>query len=239
MALKFKPVQKRSLSSEVFDQIQDQILSGELQAGELLPSERQLCELFGVNRGAVREALKRLEQIQLVAIQHGGGTRVLDYRVTAGIEILPALLVRGGVIDLGVVGGVMELRASMAEDIALLCARRVDEQVLTELDRVTAEMGQVKELMVLAELNVQFWRLLIKGSNNIAYQLAYNALQKTFENIREKLRDALAMEWTSQALYREIYLAMRQKDAELARQLTKELVSKGTLAVLTILDRES
>ena len=41
------------------------ILEGKLEAGSALPSERFLAEEFGVNRHAVREALKRLEQAGL------------------------------------------------------------------------------------------------------------------------------------------------------------------------------
>lgn len=55
-----KPVRKQSLSDAVFTQLRDQIVSGALAPGEPLPAERLLCEALGVNRGSVREALRRL-----------------------------------------------------------------------------------------------------------------------------------------------------------------------------------
>lgn len=74
-----KPVRRQSLSDAVFDQLRDRIVSGAMRAGDPLPAERALCEALGVNRGAVREALKRLAQARLVAVQHGGASRVLDF----------------------------------------------------------------------------------------------------------------------------------------------------------------
>ena len=57
-----QPVERRSLSDAVFDQLSGEILAGSLAPGDALPSERRLCELLQVNRGAVREGLKRLRQ---------------------------------------------------------------------------------------------------------------------------------------------------------------------------------
>src|SRR5512138_3900841 len=96
----FKPLARRLLATEVFDQIKDRILRGEMTAGMTLPAERALAELLKVNRNAVREGLKRLEQAGLVAIHQGGATRVLDYRRTAGLELLGTMLLRpDGKID--------------------------------------------------------------------------------------------------------------------------------------------
>lgn len=51
---------------------------GTIQPGDLLPTEAQLVERFGVSRATVREALKRLASLGLVVPQHGVGTRVVS-----------------------------------------------------------------------------------------------------------------------------------------------------------------
>ena len=61
----FKPIERKSLSRSVFEQLSEQILRGALSPGDNLPGERSLSDVLGVNRGAVREALKRLEQARL------------------------------------------------------------------------------------------------------------------------------------------------------------------------------
>ena len=64
-----------------------------------LPSERRLAEVLGVSRPAVREALQRLSQAQLVEVRHGGSTTVRDFRTFGGLDLLPRLLVRDGELD--------------------------------------------------------------------------------------------------------------------------------------------
>jgi GntR family transcriptional regulator len=43
------------------DVLRRQISSGEVKAGEKLPSERELCERYDVDRGVVRRALALLQ----------------------------------------------------------------------------------------------------------------------------------------------------------------------------------
>ena len=111
----FKPVEKKSLADAVFEQLRDQIVSGRMEPGEALPAERVLSEQLDVNRGAVREALKRLEQARLISIRHGGATRVLDYRTNAGTDLLAELLIdANGVLgDAGEWGGQRGLSARL------------------------------------------------------------------------------------------------------------------------------
>ncbi|MDO4960521.1 MAG: GntR family transcriptional regulator [Eubacteriales bacterium] len=50
-----------SIADQIFDQLQDEILSGKYKKGEIL-SEVKLSEELGVSRTPVREAVRRLEQ---------------------------------------------------------------------------------------------------------------------------------------------------------------------------------
>lgn len=67
---------RRKLSDQVFDRLRDLIAKGELQAGDPLPSERDLMERFGVGRPAVREALQSMHTMGLITIAHGERSRV-------------------------------------------------------------------------------------------------------------------------------------------------------------------
>ncbi|HWL42127.1 MAG TPA: FCD domain-containing protein [Ilumatobacter sp.] len=51
---------RETLADRVTDQLRQQILSGRLPAGELVPTEKDLREAFGVGRTTVREALHGL-----------------------------------------------------------------------------------------------------------------------------------------------------------------------------------
>ena len=65
------PVQKKLVFEEVADQIRLQIENGSLKSGERLPSELQLCEIFQVSRGSVREAIKSLQTLGVLEARSG------------------------------------------------------------------------------------------------------------------------------------------------------------------------
>ena len=44
----------------VAEQIKDKVISGVYRSGDQLPPESALCEMYGVSRITVREALKKL-----------------------------------------------------------------------------------------------------------------------------------------------------------------------------------
>jgi DNA-binding FadR family transcriptional regulator len=67
----FQPVNVGRMSQVIVDQIKILLREGRLKPGERLPSERDLCQRFGVSRVTVREALRVLEAGGLVEIRVG------------------------------------------------------------------------------------------------------------------------------------------------------------------------
>jgi GntR family transcriptional regulator, sialic acid-inducible nan operon repressor len=66
-----EPVRRRKLYQEVYDRLEAMIASGELSPGDVLPSERELSDLFRVGRVSVREAMFSLQKAGLVVIRNG------------------------------------------------------------------------------------------------------------------------------------------------------------------------
>ena len=71
-----KPISRLSLSDEIVEQIIDLISRGILRPGERMPSEKQLCQQFGVGRTSVREALRSLSVMGILEPHAGEGTYV-------------------------------------------------------------------------------------------------------------------------------------------------------------------
>src|SRR5436853_7555338 len=61
---------------QIADVLREQISAGEVTPGEKLPSERELCETYDVDRGAVRRALALLQAWGLIVTEHGRGAFV-------------------------------------------------------------------------------------------------------------------------------------------------------------------
>ena len=60
----------------VAEQIEQFVAGNKLAPGDRLPGERELCDLLGVSRASVREALRSLETRGLVRVRHGKGVFV-------------------------------------------------------------------------------------------------------------------------------------------------------------------
>src|SRR5256886_14705409 len=74
----YTPIQSNKVFEQIAQQIEKRILSGELQSGDRLPTERELSQQFHASRTAVREARKILAQRGLVDMRPGRGTIVID-----------------------------------------------------------------------------------------------------------------------------------------------------------------
>lgn len=154
------------------------ILDGTYAPGAALPSERQLSEELVASRHAVREALKRLQQAGLIAISQGGATRVRDWRHHGGLDLLLALGSDGELPpeELGLVGAMFEMRASVGADAARLAARRATPAQRAELVALAAKLAGLDDLDARTAVYDVLWDTIIDASGNLAYRLALNTL---------------------------------------------------------------
>lgn len=104
------------------DQIKDYILANGLKPGDSLPTESELCDLLGVSRSNVREAVRTLTTLNIVSVRHGHGTFVGDMSLDALVE---SLVFRGVLIpgdDLRALRDIVEVRqaldTAMAQQVA-------------------------------------------------------------------------------------------------------------------------
>ncbi len=69
---------KKSAVDLVVDRITNEIISGELQPGDRLPTETELSAKYGVGRNSVREAIKQLQAFGILYIRRADGTFVTE-----------------------------------------------------------------------------------------------------------------------------------------------------------------
>jgi DNA-binding FadR family transcriptional regulator len=66
------------LGEQVAERIFRQVAGGAVAPGSFLPTEAELCEVYGVSRSAVRDALQLLASVGVVQVLHGKGTVVRE-----------------------------------------------------------------------------------------------------------------------------------------------------------------
>lgn len=231
-----QPVNRRSVPEDVFEQIVGEVLSGQMQPGESLPSERRLAEVLGVSRPAVREALKRLTAAGLVEVRQGDATTVRDFRRHAGLDLLPRLLIRAGQLDLSVVRSILETRLHNGPKVAELAAQRRNPELAGILDDAVRALADENDPVEQQRCALTFWDHIVDGADSIAFRLMYNTLRATYEPALPALAAVMAGEVGRPQAYRELAEAVADGDAERARQAAHDLLEPATTALLTALD---
>ena len=119
----FRAPVRRRLHEDVAEQLRDAILDGRFAAGTKLPPERELAAEFGVNRTSVREAIKVLEGLGLVAVRQGDGATVRPL-VDASLDVLGPMIFHGGRIDMALVGEMAEVMRPLLLEMGRLAIER-------------------------------------------------------------------------------------------------------------------
>ena len=231
-----RPVARKLVPDDVFDQLLDEVVDGELSAGDHLPSERRLAEMLGVSRPAVREALQRMSQTRLVEVRHGGATTVREFRRYAGLDLLPRLLVRNGEIDPAVGRGVLEARLAIGPTVAAMAAaRRRTTDVAAVANAVTA-LGSAADPLARQHAALGFWDVITDAADSVVFRLMFNSLRLAYEPAIPALAPLMEAEVGNLDGYRALSAAIEQGDPDAARDAADALLRPATTAILAVLD---
>ena len=227
-----KPVPRRSVTDDVFDQIVGEVLRGAVPAGDALPSERRLAEVLGVSRPSVREALKRLDHAGLVDVRQGDATIVRDFRRTGGMDLLPALLTSGGTVDIPTARSLMETRLHVGPFVAKLAAERggaaLAPALTAALDHLVAQTDPVAQQYAA----LGFWDVIIDGADSIALRLMYNSLRASYEPVIGAMSVVLDVEVSNHRGYRTLAAAITGSRPAAAAKAAADLLRPATDALL-------
>jgi GntR family transcriptional regulator len=84
--LKSAKSERKTLTEIAQQELRQAIIAGTFRPGSQLPTEAELCEMLGVSRTVVREALRILEDDGLVARRHGVGTFVRNHPILKNLN---------------------------------------------------------------------------------------------------------------------------------------------------------
>ncbi len=117
-------------SDIVLRQIKNIISSGELKPGDKLPPERALAERFGVGRGHIREAIKKLEFYGIVHTLPQSGTVVANL----GVNLISGLIANVLQLEKDDFEALIETRSILEIEAARLAAERLDKNKLNKFN---------------------------------------------------------------------------------------------------------
>ena len=166
--------------------LRDEILSGQYRTGERLPSERDLCERFSISRGAVREALKQLQQLGIASIQPSGA-RVAPIE-DCTLDVLGPLLDLNELPDAKLVDEVLHMTGVLMREAAATAIEKATDEELEAaeaiIDEIIACSGdharQFEAVRKLAEFYVTV-------ADHLVLRLIVNGLRTSFMTRMGKL----------------------------------------------------
>jgi GntR family transcriptional repressor for pyruvate dehydrogenase complex len=210
-----EPVKSTRIYEEIVRQVKALIAEGRLKSGDQLPPERDLAAQFKVSRTSVREALRTLESLGLIAIRPGEGTFVREVSVESLIEPLAHVILS----QREAVGELFEARRLLEPALAGLAARRATQDDLQEMERVLEE--QAKEVAAgltgLAQ-DAAFHASIAASVRNRAITRIVNALMDLLTQSREESLQTPGRPTRSHQDHRRILDAIRRRDEAGARR---------------------
>ena len=223
----FTKIETLSLTDLFVQQIQNMILSGELEVGERLPPARELSLRMGVSRPVISAGLVELENLGFVEIRPRQGVYVSDYRRRGTVETLVAIMrYNGGALRRGEVKALLEVR----EALELLCLRLVldtcgDEELET-LSPLLEAVHEARNHEDAAEKVFLFHHELAVLSGNVLLPLLYYS----FKPQSEYLWGLYCKRAGIEALYRiklALYSALLNRDYPETERLTREVLERA------------
>lgn len=161
----FNAVRRTRASREIVGQVRRMIAGGHLKAGDRLPPERELAQLFGVGRCTLREAVRVLESLGLVEVRAGEGTFLTGVKVATPQGHFPP----GFLSEWSTQVNLFELRTVLEPGLASLAARRATSDHLTKMREVlAAQAAQVQRGESGTDEDTTFHELIAEATRNLA-----------------------------------------------------------------------
>ena len=198
-----------SLADQVFEKLEDDIITGIYPRGEVL-TELKLVEQLGVSRTPIREALRRLEQERLIK-ESGKGSVVMGITVEDLVDI-------------------MEIRQRIEGSAAAYATRNLTPEGVEELKRINELQDfyyEKKDMDRLREMDDQFHDTIYELSGSTILADALRPLHKKTQRYRRLANDDTDRLKASVTQHKNILNAIISGDAELAQSAIEEHIKSA------------
>ena len=214
------PLGRASLHEELVERIREMIFSGALTGGDRVP-EQKLCDMFGVSRTPLREALKVLGGEGLLHLLPNRGARVATLTEEDVDEIFP------------VMGALEALSGELA-------CTRISDTELAEIRALHYQMALHHTRKALHEyfaLNQQIHEAILKAAANPTLEAQYRSLAGRIRLARFRANMTQARWDQAMHEHEEMLAALDARDgAQLAAVLRRHLENKRETVKQSIRD---
>jgi GntR family transcriptional regulator, transcriptional repressor for pyruvate dehydrogenase complex len=214
----------------VADQIERYVTGNGLSPGDRLPGERELCELLGVSRASVREALRSLQTRGVVGVRHGKGVFVAS--PSEGEHALQrfARMREVGMEELFAMREVLEVPAA-----GWAATAATDEQLqemLVTFERLEQAVLAGREPAELQTMDAQLHLQIAEFANNRFLAMTQTVLQEMLSRSMETTLAIAGRPARSVREHADIVEALLARDASRARTAARRHIHSARRAAL-------
>ncbi|CAG0952585.1 Fatty acid metabolism regulator protein [Myxococcaceae bacterium] len=233
MSQALEPLGSVRRSDGVFEQLRSRILSGAYPAGSRIPNERELAEVLRVNRASVREAVKRLEFLELLEVRHGQGTFVKPVGDSSALQVIETLLRDPRTVSTELLRQILEFRRHVTKHVVELAARnRRPEHVERARELLAQEESAGGDPSRALEIDLEMNTLIGEASGNLMYQLLSNLFTRLVARLGPLYYNAGRDHHRSHATHRALLGALEARDAAEALRTLDEMLEYSESAIL-------
>lgn len=226
-----KPLNKTKLYEEIVEQLKNRIINRDIAPGEKLPAERTLAQMLNVNRSTVREALGKLESMDLVEIRHGEGVYVKDYLESGSLELVKELLFKNRALDMDVFKNLMDLRELLVPEMAYCAAQNRTAQDLKQLEDLITGTDE----KTMGDRDMRLHHIISRASGNVLYVVLLNAFTSQMNNYYELYFSNPENRAITPVFHKDIYLAIKDREPDKAKQIMKDVLKSASKKTMDML----
>ncbi len=214
----------KTLSEQVFNELKDAIIAGDLEQGSKVTEDR-LAKQYGISRGPLREAIRRLESIRLLVRVPHAGMRVV-------------------ILTSEIMEEIYTVREALEGMSARLAAQRMSDEDIASLSELldkhqnSIDKSQGKHYFQ-REGDLDFHFRIAKASHNKwLIDLLSSELYQLLRMCRQRSGQTPARPLQALQEHRRIVEAIQMRDPELAELLMRRHISGAWKIVKALLDKE-
>ncbi|MCY8988246.1 FadR/GntR family transcriptional regulator [Bacillus atrophaeus] len=200
--LKVDSVNRKTLAKQVIERIVHLLSSGQLKAGDKLPTEMELMDILHVSRPVLREALSSLETLGVITRKTRGGTYFNDKIGMHPFSVMLALALDN-------LPAIIEARMALELGLVTIAAEKINEDELKRLKKTIDDIANSTDNNY-GEADKEFHRIIALSANNPVVEGMIQSLLITHAKIDSQIpyreRD-VTVEY-----HKQIYDALAKRD---------------------------
>lgn len=206
------------LSKEVSIKIQELIIKEDIKPNEKLPSELELCEIMGVSRSTIREAVKILVSNNVVYIKRGKGTFLSEnpglIKDPLGVNFMN---------DVNLIFSLFETRVLIEPQVANLASKKANADDLAVIEECVIKMEKHLDDGVFdKDIDLEFHIAIAKATKNPIIQRIIPIINESIVEGYTKTSNIKGSHQKAAKWHRQIFEAIKNKESKKAEDFMRE-----------------